>query len=84
MAQKSRTLLDEIQSMILNEDSEFTDKQVQRMLLASMISFDSRLTHIERLAPALNALVYVGGILAVSAVGLIWSLITGQLMIVVP
>ena len=42
---------------------------------------ENRLREIEKLAPALRAVMWVGAVLGVSVVGLIWAMITGQVSI---
>lgn len=42
---------------------------------------ENRLREIEKLAPALRAVMWVGAVLGVSIIGFIWALITGQVSI---
>jgi hypothetical protein len=43
---------------------------------------EKRMRDIEKLVPALRAVMWAGAALGISVVGLIWSLITGQVQIV--
>jgi len=42
---------------------------------------EERLEELEKLAPAIRAVIWVAGVLGVSVVGLIWALITGTAVI---
>lgn len=43
---------------------------------------DERLMEMEKLVPAIRAIMWVGAALGVSIVGLIWALITGQVQLI--
>lgn len=43
-----------------------------------------RIVALERLAPAMKLVIWIGGILGASAVALIWALITGQAVLAFP
>ena len=45
---------------------------------------EERIKQLERLAPAMRVVIWIGGALGVSVVALIWALITGQAVVVFP
>lgn len=43
---------------------------------------DEKINEFEKLVPAIRATIWVGALLGVSIVGLIWSLVTGQVQLI--
>ena len=53
-----------------------------KMMHEQMEDHEIRMRDIEKLVPALRAVMWVGAALGVSVIGLIWAMITGQVSVV--
>ena len=53
-----------------------------RALLMSSEDHEDRMREIEKLLPALRAVMWVGSALGLSVIGLIWAMITGQVTLI--
>lgn len=76
-------LLEELKRIIQTPSGDaMSDATVQRLTLATLINLDRRIREIEKMAPVVRIMLWVGTAIGASIVGLIWSVITGQASIV--
>lgn len=75
-------LLREITRLLESDENAISPEVANRLILASLVSYDRRLKEIEKLMPAVRVLMWVGAGIGVSMIALIWALITGQAQVV--
>jgi hypothetical protein len=67
---------------LLHSEVEIPPEVINRLVLATLLNIDARVRDIEKIAPVVRVMLWVGAAIGASIVGLIWSLITGQAAIV--
>ena len=75
-------LLAEIQRLLQAPGEALPTEVVNRLTLSVMINLDRRMREVERIAPVVKVIMWVGSLIGASIIGLIWSLIAGQASIV--
>lgn len=81
----------------LERRDENQEKQIQERVLfcaarsplldqtvGELAALRMRVKELEKLAPAMRAVIWIGGVLGVSVLALIWAIITGQAQIIFP
>ena len=58
------------------------DKAKRESMAVTVDDHEKRIRELEKLAPAMRAVIWLAGVLGVSVVALIWGLITGDIMLV--
>jgi len=68
----------------INNRALYCAAQMPRVdvVIKDVVAFDERLKAVEKLAPAIRAMIWVGAALGASVIALIWSLITGQAQLI--
>ena len=75
--------LSELQNLLRSpENNAINPEVVSRLTLATLINLDRRIREVERMAPVVRVMLWVGTGIGVSIVGLIWSLIVGSASII--
>ena len=53
-------------------------------LVEKVKDHEVRLDSVEKLMPAVRALIWIGGLFGISVIGLIWAIIIGQVQVIFP
>lgn len=82
MADSDNEFLAELQRLLQAPDLALPEPVVNRMILSVLLNLDRRLRGVEKIAPVVQVMLWVGAVIGTSIIALIWSVIVGQASIV--